>query len=1241
MRRIFNIFNRTLSVTLVLVLVTSLFSSWSIQAFAEGRVNETTVDATQAPEPTAAPEAPEPTETPEPVVKMSMEEVVSLYDTLMRCNSLEESDVIMNNYTDEEKQLFYEALSDEQKANLEQKAAKLVSADNMVEEVPEDMSAPDPIPEQIDTSSIINAVNFTKVAPFLAPVEGKAVRLFGLRNAAPSNPETGIDNKDIITTKTATANEDNTYTIRLESYVTGSTITDTISEEIPTDIILVLDQSGSMSSPMGKLAYELQSSTAQNLYNNYRNTLYAKVGDQYNKITVTKEDAATITEYNKLSSSYKSNSQIYNQRNNLYYQVGDKYYKVSIDRKVTTDGILEFFKDYQYIYTYSIVKEDGTTEQIELYDSEVDAKNTEVSAEIRDKLYTSSQTTVYQYTFEYEGKNGTVVTETYSAEDTVDKYYRQYTDNSQSRLEALEYAVQNFTNAVAQKAAGADGRISNTADDAVNNDNVNHRIAIVGFGSGNLSDGAYENTDLFIGTNAYNYGDTTNGASTKYATAFQSMDTENGINNVRATVGYDANGDGDYADAGDIKSVLDASGGTYVDLGIDMANGIFAANPIASGEKRNRVVVVFTDGAPGYNGSWNGKDYGQSGDAQAVADAALNNAYTTKNTYNATAYTVGVFEGANAQITVSSDKQSVVLEADDNSNKFMHYLSSNFMKAKSMSDESYEQTFPKDKDGNFTGDSYYLSASDADALNNIFEKISDMIQSGSSSVDLDATTVVKDVVSNYFKLPDGVQSSDIKISTYSYNPSGKEEADKWVKDSTAYGNPWAVFSGKTVNVTGFDFAANYVDSSNGRLDANNPDKSGTFYGRKLVIEFIVVPEEKFLGGNGVPTNDSESGIYKDDTVMENFEYPRVNVPIQDINMTIQDRNVYLLGSLGKEQMLEGAGATSNGSNLLSSLSWEDDYVNISITEPAALTDLVADTTFSLTITIAPLYNDDAAYSGAAAEKKTASATGNVYVYKPVLTFEDSKIYYGSDEPVYNDVNYVDCKWMHNGTEAVSEAMTGSEPDLNLTYIPGTNAVHSGKVITAKDYYVNVMVKISDADITDEYVEFKHEDCTHNGCEYNNENGEFIIHVLSKVLEINKTFTNGTKPQAGETFIIYIKGTDTVTSSVDMTVTLVADGDGNVDGLTINNLPIGNYTVTEDTAWCWRYEPVNEQGTALGNASYEVTLKAFASTDTVTFTNKLKNNKWIDSNAYCENAFAGYNVQNGKVTANKVDNQKTQ
>lgn len=89
---------------------------------------------------------------------------------------------------------------------------------------------------------------FTNAGPFMPAVKvtSTSSRLRAARSAALASTNARIDNEGIVTSKTITPNEDGTYTLRLESYVTGTTTTSTTTKAIPVDIVLVLDQSGSM-----------------------------------------------------------------------------------------------------------------------------------------------------------------------------------------------------------------------------------------------------------------------------------------------------------------------------------------------------------------------------------------------------------------------------------------------------------------------------------------------------------------------------------------------------------------------------------------------------------------------------------------------------------------------------------------------------------------------------------------------------------------------------------------------------------------------------------------------------------------------------------------------------------------------------------------------------------------------------------------------------------------------------------
>lgn len=70
------------------------------------------------------------------------------------------------------------------------------------------------------------------------------------RAYAESDPDNGMK-----ISKTATANKDGSYTITLEAFATGSKTTTVQEKDIPTDIILVLDQSGSMADDIGQVQY--------------------------------------------------------------------------------------------------------------------------------------------------------------------------------------------------------------------------------------------------------------------------------------------------------------------------------------------------------------------------------------------------------------------------------------------------------------------------------------------------------------------------------------------------------------------------------------------------------------------------------------------------------------------------------------------------------------------------------------------------------------------------------------------------------------------------------------------------------------------------------------------------------------------------------------------------------------------------------------------------------------------------
>lgn len=375
------------------------------------------------------------------------------------------------------------------------------------------------------------------------------------------------------------------------------------------------------------------------------------------------------------------------------------------------------------------------------------------------------------------------------------------------RLTALKTAVNNFAESVAAKAKGSDGQYGGE-------DDVNYRIAVVEFAS-----------------EAYNL---TNG--------LVDMDTSRGLTQVKNAV-----------------SGLQAGGDTYPATGLDMANSIFDANPISGDGQRGQVVIMFTDGYPAENGTDN-INY-------TLCDKAIASAQTSKRTYGATVYTVGIFSGANPNSNIDTnfdygnrrDAEKQLVAA----NRYMHYTSSNFQNAKSLRNG-----------GEKSGSSYYLAASNANSLNDVFKSISQTI--GSTPVELTRTSVLRDVISDSFTLPEGYTDGDIKAysvscesstknadGTYTYTWKTTPDADKY--DVTVADD------NKTINVTDFDYAANWVD----QYDVGG-SKS---HGKKLVVEIPIVLDPDATGS--VDTNGPASGIYASadaETAFANFKTPTVYVP---------------------------------------------------------------------------------------------------------------------------------------------------------------------------------------------------------------------------------------------------------------------------------------------------------------------------------------------------------------------------
>ena len=81
------------------------------------------------------------------------------------------------------------------------------------------------------------------------------------------------DGGRMVVDKPATLEDDGTYTIELSAYATGQTTTETIKTGKPLDIVLVLDQSGSMADSITSYSYQARTSQGYS-YSGYGSSEY-------------------------------------------------------------------------------------------------------------------------------------------------------------------------------------------------------------------------------------------------------------------------------------------------------------------------------------------------------------------------------------------------------------------------------------------------------------------------------------------------------------------------------------------------------------------------------------------------------------------------------------------------------------------------------------------------------------------------------------------------------------------------------------------------------------------------------------------------------------------------------------------------------------------------------------------------------------------------------------------------------
>lgn len=295
-------------------------------------------------------------------------------------------------------------------------------------------------------------------------------------------------------------------------------------------------------------------------------------------------------------------------------------------------------------------------------------------------------------------------------------------------------------------------------------------------------------------------------------------------------------------------------GGTQTGLGMQQAQSLLDnSNYTGSNQaQRTQVVIMFTDGVPG-----------DSGFDISVANDAIKAAKTMKDN-GVVVYTIGIFTGAEpSQLYGGSNNSGSVgdswvgTDSDSSAaNRFMNYVSSNFKTAADLGlssefyewDYDYYYTYSITKNYNRDSSNYYLTASDADGLNNVFSSISSTI--GGSDATLTDTATMVDVISQYFQLPENYRDS-LKAYTVPFTGTDASGNRQWGAKQTDYTTSIKVDSSK-VSIADFNYSDNWVG-----FHTENGTK--TPRGSKMVLEIPIQVKDDTVGE--VPTNDlNNSGI---------------------------------------------------------------------------------------------------------------------------------------------------------------------------------------------------------------------------------------------------------------------------------------------------------------------------------------------------------------------------------------------
>ncbi len=685
--------------------------------------------------------------------------------------------------------------------------------------------------------------------------------VFGMSAAAASDPvlisqKTGNDVGNALhMRKSLYKNEDGTYDIVIENWATGTVESHTVTEAVPTDFVLILDQSGSMDTADMPAAYKAVAGPwTPSKVMNYNQTLYYKVTNtdgtvSYYQVGCKDVPTSGLTKISPKVRDFGRNTgtritaKINN--NNVYaMDSSGAIYQVYRD---TTAFLIYHNSEFYYYDAYGNRQTVDSQAWWGAWDL---ATNPRLSAT---NLYTMSGNN-HGYGLYYKDDTGVehqvADSQTVSAAGTTFYSGELYTTNgqNQTRLEALKDAVSGFVSTVQSKAE---------------EDDVNHRIAIVGFASDgtNYNDSAWENTELLTGVNV-------SGKNGRLYNRISDTDYKNALQDVTTSAGR--------TDLNNAVNAIDSEGGTQAQYGFYMAENILEkrevttyVNQAEETADRNTVVLFFTDGHPG--------NY-DTDDTIAAANTVVDAAKAVKqNTWKTTVFSVGIFASGDDQPltyalntnNMSNSQQQAALQRDNYIRYSGNYLyfrgnkvtqsphndtiadymtcvssvypaASNFLTHAGGTTDTGSLSNARGAE-NQDNVNYYMRVTDASGLQRAFETVANSIDTSSTSATVDSNAVLRDTVytGDFDVSGASVEAKSVKVHMVDGQVIETGEAGTASPSVTE-----SVRSNGRLSVTGFNYSELYT--------------TATQSGEKLVVTIKNV--EPKTGGH-LYSNSGDASIF--------------------------------------------------------------------------------------------------------------------------------------------------------------------------------------------------------------------------------------------------------------------------------------------------------------------------------------------------------------------------------------------